>query len=87
LTINIYSPKKSFILPFTFFELGILYTKTKDYTKAQKCLGKIKSYKGFFMEFRLDIKFQKANEHLRELMGKEAISEEPEKSNKEEAAI
>ena len=45
-------PKKSFILPFTFFELGILYTKTKDYTKAQKCLGKIKSYKGFFMEFR-----------------------------------
>lgn len=80
-------PKKSFILPFTFFELGILYTKTKDYTKAQKCLGKIKSYKGFFMEFRLDIKFQKANEHLRELMGKEAISEEPEKSNKEEAAI
>jgi len=80
-------PKKSFILPFTFFELGILYTKTKDYPKAQKCLGKIKSYKGFFMEFRLDVKLQKANEHLKELMGKEAISEEPENNKKGEATL
>ena len=44
--------KKSYILPFTYFELGILYTNTGDYNKAQKNLGKIKSYKGFFMEFR-----------------------------------
>ncbi|ORX47260.1 hypothetical protein BCR36DRAFT_355792 [Piromyces finnis] len=45
-------PKKSYILPFANLELGILYTNTKDFTKAQKYFSKIKSYKGFFMEFR-----------------------------------
>jgi len=75
--------KKSYILPFTYFELGILYTNTNDYSKAQKNLGRIKSYKGFFMEFRLDVKLQKANELLKELMEKEKIttSEEPTNNN------
>ncbi|OUM70196.1 hypothetical protein PIROE2DRAFT_68418 [Piromyces sp. E2] len=45
-------PKKSFILPFSNFELGLLYTNTKDFAKAQKYFSKTKSHKGFFMEFR-----------------------------------
>jgi len=63
-------PKKSYILPFAYFELGLLYTETNDYDKAQKNLNKAKSFKGFFMEFRLDLKILKANECLRELSEK-----------------
>lgn len=67
-------PKKSFILPFTCFELGLLCIDKKDYSNAQKYFNKIKSYKGFFMEFRLDVKLQKANEYLKCLIEKK---EEP----------
>jgi tetratricopeptide (TPR) repeat protein len=69
--------KKSYILPFANFELGLLYINTKDFIKAQKYFGKIKSYKGFFMEFRLDLKLQKANEYLKFLSEKK---DEPSKN-------
>jgi len=71
--------KKSYIMPFANFELGLLYINIKDFVKAQKYFSKIKSYKGFFMEFRLDLKLQKANEYLK------FISEKKDEPSKDEA--
>jgi len=46
-------PKKSFIVPFANFELGVLYTNTKEFAKAQRYFSKIKTH-GIFMEFRYE---------------------------------
>ncbi|XP_008160693.1 tetratricopeptide repeat protein 39B-like [Eptesicus fuscus] len=53
-----------YLVPYTYYELGILYYLKGDYSSAMKNLDNIKNYKDYSMEARLQFKAHVALEHI-----------------------